>query len=193
MTCHFLFGELFEMFQRFKNRELLSDIGPIFECTGHAIGRNLFKTFGEEYKKLTKEHQRESLVKWREENPKKQVELGRKTGQKTIKKRVQAAQKAQASEYEKLFKKALEDENILFEWQAIINVPKGSFKKFVVIDFLIDDIIVEIDGWKHLYNILSDKERDKICRKLGYTILRFTHEEIKINLKRCIESVKTLI
>lgn len=109
---------------------------------------------------------------------------------KSVRKRYQIFQRAHASIYEKQFKKTLENENILFEWQEPIDFPKGSFINFTIADFLINKIIVEVDDLKHFYNPFRDFERDKICRKLGYKILRFTHKEIETDLKVCIKKVK---
>ena len=124
-----------------------------------------------------------------------QCESSRKNGQITgpenIKKYLQTCQRNNASIYEKQFKNALEDENILFEWQVIIDFPEENFLKFAVADFLVDsNIIIEIDGGTHQIDPSYDIRRDEICMNLGYTIFRFSHEDIKNHLDFCITKIK---
>ena len=200
MTYHFTELEKIKMWKFFKNRMPLLEIGQKFKCSWGTIRNILILTVGKEYTKITKKN-----------NFKNHQEIGRKTGAKNLKeawknsskimisnsqqnskKWIQAGLKSNASKYEKSFKKALEDENILFEWQEPINFPEGSYIKFTVVDFLIGNLIVEIDDVSHYYNPIRDLERDKICMNLGYTIFRFTHKELN-NLKKCIKKIKTLI
>ena len=117
--------------------------------------------------------------------------MGKVYGSENFKKAIKASQINHPSIYEKQFKRALENKNIFFEWQKIINFPKESFIKFCIVDFFINSkIIVEIDGWSHNLDPSYDKERDKICKKLGFEVLRFTHDEIQNNLENCIEKIK---
>lgn len=60
-----------------------------------------------------------------------------------------------------------------------------------IADFLCKDLklIIEIDGGSHNMKGNYDKQRDERLKELGYTTLRFTNEEVILN----IENVKLAI
>lgn len=60
-----------------------------------------------------------------------------------------------------------------------------------IADFLCKDLklIIEIDGGSHNMKGEYDKQRDNRLKELGYTTLRFTNEEVFVNL----ENVKLAI
>ena len=157
---------------------------------GLKIGKNSLIKWQEEYPEELKEHARKVLANWKREHPEELAERGRKA----IRQKYQASQKAHPSIYEKGFKKALEDENISFEWQEVIDFPERNFNKFAVVDFLINkNLIIEIDGSSHQIDPSYDIQRDEICLNLGYTIFRFSHEDIKNHLNFYIDRLKEVI
>ena len=204
----------------YKNGKSLRKIAKIFGCSGGPIKKILIEFLGEEkYKKIAKEHSVENTKQWQKAGAETVTEKQRKACQKTgkkyglenlkmahtlsrsekqknavrenIKKATKMVQKNHSSVYEKKFKLALENNNIQFKWQEIIDFPDGSFSSYCIVDFFIaPNIIVEIDGWSHLIDPSYDKKRDKICNNLGFKILRFTHEEIKEELIVCIKKLK---
>ena len=194
----------------FINGISVRKIAVIFKCSGRPIIRILINTLGKkQYKQFAEEHLDTQKKMWRRAGLEISAKLPRtekqikanleniKIGQKVafnrgvVKKAIQSSQKAHSAIYEIPFKKMLEDENILFEWQKIIDFPNESFIKFCIADFLVDsNIIVEIDGNTHLIDPSYDIKRDAICENLGYKILRFTHEEIQNNFENCIKLLK---
>ena len=207
MTYHFSNKKEAEIAEGFESGESIRALAQKFGCSSGPIARVLIDILGlENYKKIAKEHSRingqktgpingsKTLQKLWENPPKTMIENCRKNGLKTgpenIKKMFQVGLKSMASKYEKAFKKALETENIPFDWQIIIDFPEGSYIKFAIIDFLIGNLIVEIDDILHFYNPLRDLEHDEICKDLGYKVLRFTHDEIENNLEECLQKIK---
>lgn len=77
----------------------------------------------------------------------------------------------------------LDSLNINVEFQYIIYIESNKrIKRFYIVDFcdVINRIIFEIDGGYH-YNV-SQQEKDEIrtrnLNKLGYTVYRFTNEQV---------------
>ncbi len=61
-----------------------------------------------------------------------------------------------------------------------------------IVDFICRKakLIIEVDGYSHLFKYEGDIERDRILENLGYITLRFTDDEVKNhfqNVKRAIE------
>ena len=61
-----------------------------------------------------------------------------------------------------------------------------------IVDFFSKELnlIIEVDGEIHKFIIGKDKERENDLRKLGYSIIRFTNDEIQfefINVLRTLE------
>ncbi len=58
--------------------------------------------------------------------------------------------------------------------------PVGNY----IADFMCKDLklIVEVDGYSHQFKTTEDIERDKILADLGYTVLRFTDDEVMKDL-----------
>ena len=83
----------------------------------------------------------------------------------------------------------------------------GDVTKYQRVDFAIFHpsypkmkIIVEIDGSQHKANINSDKERDEILKKYGYTVFRIPADEIRerkgsqlSNLGSILSGIKTVV
>ena len=63
------------------------------------------------------------------------------------------------------------------------------------VDFLIKDtkVIVEIDGFdSHSFKTMTQQDytKDKILKSKGYSVLRFRGDEIKYQIRKCIDRVK---
>lgn len=60
-----------------------------------------------------------------------------------------------------------------------------------IVDFFNKDLklIVEVDGSSHDSRSLQDFERDRKLEKMGYSILRFTNEEILFDLVNVKEKI----
>lgn len=73
---------------------------------------------------------------------------------------------------EKLFKERLELSHIGFKTQWVIGI--------YIVDFLIKNIIVEIDGSIHsnIKNILWDKDRDNYLKSKGYKVIRINNSDV---------------
>ncbi len=61
--------------------------------------------------------------------------------------------------------------------------------------FVKEKIDIEIDGGTHLTEKVKqiDKRRDEFSRQQGWTVVRFTAKEVKENVIKCIEKVKTIL
>jgi very-short-patch-repair endonuclease len=67
--------------------------------------------------------------------------------------------------------------------------PIGEY----IADFLCKDIklLIEVDGYSHNFKTEEDRVRDSVLNELGYTVLRFTDEEVMKdlpNVQRVIEA-----
>ncbi|QMU26795.1 endonuclease domain-containing protein [Adhaeribacter radiodurans] len=58
--------------------------------------------------------------------------------------------------------------------------PIGDF----IADFMCKELklILEVDGYSHSFKTEADIERDKLLTNLGFTVLRFTDEEVMKDL-----------
>jgi len=61
--------------------------------------------------------------------------------------------------------------------------------------FVKEKIDIEIDGGTHLTEKVKqiDKRRDEFSRQQGWNVVRFTAKEVKENVIKCIEKVKTIL
>lgn len=50
-------------------------------------------------------------------------------------------------------------------------------------------LIIEIDGSIHATQITYDRERDEELSHLGYSIIRFTNDQIVYDLQTCLERI----
>jgi hypothetical protein len=50
-------------------------------------------------------------------------------------------------------------------------------------------INIEVDGKSHLYNMERDEVRDKWLRSKGWTVLRFTNEEVKNSIDEVVVKI----
>lgn len=91
---------------------------------------------------------------------------------------------------EKIFMNALESSNIT-GW--IYNYQNSLYSyDFAFLDKKID---VEIDGGTHLTEKVKkiDKRRDKFSRSDGWVVLRFTAQQVKDDVLKCILTLKKLL
>lgn len=84
-----------------------------------------------------------------------------------------------------------------FDFQRIINFnSKNKFvrekDKWVRVDFLNEEfmLVIELDGWSHESSVNEDSRRDKRLGKLGYTVLRFTNDDVKNNFEKVVRRIK---
>jgi very-short-patch-repair endonuclease len=58
--------------------------------------------------------------------------------------------------------------------------PVGDY----IVDFMSKELklIIEVDGYSHQFKTNEDLERDKLLTDLGYTVLRFTDDEVMQDL-----------
>ena len=93
---------------------------------------------------------------------------------------------------EKFWSSVLEENNIQYEREKAVS---GYF-----LDFVIDNVDLEIDGKQHAYpeRAASDQRRDRVLSKLGYSVYRIpwinpNTEEAKLQVKEQIESFLTYL
>lgn len=88
------------------------------------------------------------------------------------------------SSIEKIFRKELERRNISFKQEVQI--------KNFSIDFIIGNVAVECDGnyWHSKKGVKErDERKNEFLKKRGFTVLRFSENEIKKNIKDCVSKV----
>lgn len=63
--------------------------------------------------------------------------------------------------------------------------------RFFIADFFCKEfkLVIEIDGKIHEKQKEYDEARSHIIHQLGYTVIRFTNEEVFNNLKLCLDSL----
>lgn len=68
-----------------------------------------------------------------------------------------------------------------------------------ILNYIVDfycyklNLIIEIDGYSHIFKTEEDKQRDKKLTELGFTILRFTESDVRNNLDFVLNSLTTFI
>lgn len=164
--------------KEFQGRSLSAHISscklnPNYKSRCKNIGKGLIG------KKLTDEHKRnvsKSRLKYLIANPDKVPYL--------------LNHSSKESYPEKIFRKALEDSNILGWVQRFQN----SIYQY---DFAFPElkIDVEIDGGTHLTEKVKkiDERRDKFSQENGWKVIRFTAKEVKENVINCINKLKEII
>ncbi len=70
-----------------------------------------------------------------------------------------------------------------------------SSNKRIIVDFICRKLklIIEIDGYSHIFKFEEDSERDKILKEKGYTILRFSEREVRKNTDEVIRIIENTI
>jgi very-short-patch-repair endonuclease len=68
---------------------------------------------------------------------------------------------------------------------------------FFIFDFFCEKLklVIELDGISHLEEevIMNDAQKDKYINEIGFTILRFTDEEVNVNCEKVINKIKEYI
>ncbi len=84
---------------------------------------------------------------------------------------------------EETFRKYLLSLNIHYKKQQVI-------RKFII-DFYLPkrNLIVEIDGGYHQYQKEYDEYREFCLKQWGWIILRFTNEQVIMDIKKCAEQI----
>lgn len=97
-----------------------------------------------------------------------------------------ATNSIQRSEYELLLKEKFDKEGITY-YEEEYPILRYSLD-FAFIDKKID---VEIDGWQHKLkkSIIMDEERDNTLKNLGWTVLRFTTNDIQNNIDEVYSTI----
>ena len=89
-------------------------------------------------------------------------------------------------------------------WSKLKNKQLLGFKfrrqhslNHYIVDFYCPKLklIIEVDGKIHLRqeNQINDKERDKNLREMGFSILRFTNEEVELEIQSVINRIQDFI
>lgn len=70
-------------------------------------------------------------------------------------------------------------------------VPIGSY----IVDFYCAELrlVIEIDGGSHMDQEKYDAERTFCLESCGYLVIRFTNDDVRINLNQVIESIRETI
>jgi very-short-patch-repair endonuclease len=76
-------------------------------------------------------------------------------------------------------------------YQFLRQRPVGSF----IADFMCKELnlIIEVDGYSHLFKYEKDIQRDKILKKLGFTTLRFSEQQVKHDLDNVCAEIESYI
>lgn len=54
-------------------------------------------------------------------------------------------------------------------------------------------LVIEVDGWIHLYRKEYDRRRDDYLRSRGYTVLRLANHEVLHNIPEALQKIKYAI
>jgi leucyl-tRNA synthetase len=90
-----------------------------------------------------------------------------------------------------------EEENILWQWlranQTGYHIRRQHIIDQYIVDFVSIDkmVIIEVDGGYHNTEEqkIYDEERTEFLKKLGYEELRFTNEEVKLNIDKVVDTI----
>jgi len=95
-------------------------------------------------------------------------------------------------------KEQTEAEGVLWKYLRRKNLGVHFKRQFVISDFIVDfvcvnkKVVIEIDGEYHRENCQKeyDEGRSQILNRLGYTVIRFTNEDIISNLTNVLNIIK---
>jgi len=104
-----------------------------------------------------------------------------------------AWRKSNISYPEKLFLNKIQELN--WDKKYLIIREKSFFPYFIDFAFENEKIAIEIDGSQHLEKNRkeSDDRKDKLLVESGWKVIRFTENEIKINIGKCIRLIEYMI
>ena len=92
-----------------------------------------------------------------------------------------------------------EAENIVWDILKSKNIDGHKFRRqHIIKDYIVDfvclhkKVVIEIDGQYHLEDkqIVKDKSRTEDLKNCGYTVIRFTNEEVVANTQEVIRKIK---
>ena len=87
-----------------------------------------------------------------------------------------------ATEAEIIVKEYLNTKKIPYKFQEIIYITDefGNIKDYYIVDFLIGNTVLEVDGGYHLKKsqIIKDSIRTNELEKMGYKVVRIKNEEV---------------
>lgn len=87
-----------------------------------------------------------------------------------------------ATQSEMYFKQYLDEKKIDYKFQEIIYIKDefGIVSNYYIVDFLINNTVIEVDGGYHLKKkqIVKDKIRSNEIEKMGYRVVRITNEDV---------------
>ena len=72
-------------------------------------------------------------------------------------------------------------------------------RQFPIDNFIVDficrklKIVIEVDGYSHLFKVEKDKARDKKLNSLGYQVLRVLEYDVKTDLKNVVIAIESLV
>jgi very-short-patch-repair endonuclease len=72
-------------------------------------------------------------------------------------------------------------------------------RQFIIGNYIVDFIcrklklVIEIDGYSHYFKQEKDAERDKKLSELGYTVLRFTENEVRHNIDDVVSQLEKFL
>jgi very-short-patch-repair endonuclease len=64
-----------------------------------------------------------------------------------------------------------------------------------IVDFICRKLklIIEIDGYSHQFKYDKDIERDEQLKKLGFSVLRFTEQQVRNDLQNVIRGIESFV
>jgi len=65
----------------------------------------------------------------------------------------------------------------------------------IIVDFICRKLklIIEIDGYSHNFKIDKDKNRDKLMKKEGYTVLRILEQDVRHDINNVIKEIEITV
>ena len=84
-------------------------------------------------------------------------------------------------------------QGIKFTRQFILSYKDHKLQsQYFIVDFYCHEycLVIEIDGIYHEFQLAEDKERDEILRLMGFTIIRFSNEDVLNNWKEVALALK---
>ena len=95
-------------------------------------------------------------------------------------------------------KNQTEAESVMWEYLRRRFVGHKFYRQYIIGDFIVDflceddGLIIEIDGGYHSeYNQLQkDEHRDEILKNAGFSVIRFSNEEVLMDIDNTIRRVE---
>jgi Uncharacterized protein conserved in bacteria len=88
-------------------------------------------------------------------------------------------------------------------WDKVLKNKKMHgyqfLRQFSIDNFIVDFIcrkiklIIEVDGYSHNFKYEKDIQRDEHLAKLGFTVLRFSEDNLKNDLPNVIRTIENIV